>query len=84
MTHFLLFIVFAILFNKVNSKSTSNTKRYIIKYKNDAGRINAIKLSSKSATSATRLNAQDDDSAIDLSNQHAIAASYHQIHRRTQ
>lgn len=73
MTQLLLFIVFAILFNKANS--TSNTKRYI-KYKNDTGRTNAIKLSSKSAASATRLNVLDDDSAIDLSNQHAIAASY--------
>ena len=77
MTHLLLFIVFAILFNKVNSTSNSNTKQYIIKYKNDTGRANAIKLSSKSVDSATRLNAQDDDdSAIDLSIQHAIAASY--------
>ena len=75
MTHRLLIIVFAILFNEVNS-STSNTKRYIIKYKNDMGRTNAIKLSSKSAASATRLSAQDDDSAIDFSEQHAIAASY--------
>lgn len=75
MTHFLLFIVFAILFSKV--VSTSNTKRYIIKYTNDTGRANAIKLSSRSAASATRLKkSQDDSSAIDFSEQHAIAASY--------